>query len=82
MTQLVIENLEEEVRAKLQDLAREHGRTISEEARDILRSAVTNEPGEEANLGTRLARRFADCGLDQEIPELRGHLLQPPSFES
>ena len=80
MTQLVIANLEDDVRDKLHDLARDHGRSVEEEIRDILREAVM-DPQDAPKLGTRLARRFAGCGLDGEIPELRGHTVNPPSFD-
>ena len=67
MAQLVIDNLEDDVRAKLADLARDHGRSVAEEVRDILRGAVVEQQDTDANLGTRLANRFAGCGMDEEI---------------
>ncbi len=81
MAQLVIEDLEDDVKDKLQGLARDHGRSIEEEVRDILRGAVSERRDRDSNLGTRLAGRFADLGLDQEIPELRGQPIQAPSFD-
>ncbi|MEA2343287.1 MAG: hypothetical protein QOF63_1456, partial [Thermoanaerobaculia bacterium] len=32
-------------------------------------------------LGTRLAARFRDIGLKEEIPELRGYPAQPADFD-
>ena len=81
MTQWVVRNLEDDVRDKLQNLAHSHGHSVEEEIRDILRGAVRNPRDADSNLGTRLANRFAGCGLDQEIPELRGQLIQPPRFD-
>ncbi|HWE03572.1 MAG TPA: Arc family DNA-binding protein [Tepidisphaeraceae bacterium] len=83
MAQLVIDDLEDDVRDKLADLARDHGRSVSEEVRGILREAVTIQPDTDPSvgLGTRLARRFAGLGLDHEIPELRGGRIEAPSFE-
>jgi plasmid stability protein len=65
-------------------LARDHGRTVEEEVRGILREAVMEQPDTDSNLGlgTRLASRFAGIGLDHEIPELRGGRIEVPSFES
>ena len=84
MAQLIVRNLEDDVRDKLRDRAQNHGRSMEEEVRDILRAAVVaetespNQPG----LGTRISRRFADCPLenDLEIPEWRGHEPRPASF--
>jgi plasmid stability protein len=83
MSELVVGNLEDDVRAKLQELAKSHGRSVEEEVRDILRGAVEKPPADHPNegLGTRLARRFAGLGLDFEIPELRGGEIKPPSFD-
>src|SRR5215212_1684739 len=41
MAQLVVRNLEDDVKAKLQRRARRHGRSTEEEVRDILRDAVS-----------------------------------------
>ena len=83
MAQLVIGGLEDAVWDRLQDLARDHRRSVEEEVRSILRLAVEDLPSNEADLGlgTRLARRFAGIGLDEEIPELRGWQIKPPSFD-
>jgi len=81
MAQLVIDNLEDDVKAKLADLARDHGRSVAEEVRDILRGAVVEKQDTETNLGTRLADRFASCGLDEEIQEWRGQPIRPASFD-
>lgn len=74
MAQIVVRNLDEDVKAKLQQRARRHGRSTEEEVRDILRNAVKGEGVASQPLGTRLKARFAGLGLDQEIPELRGQL--------
>jgi plasmid stability protein len=83
MSELVIDNLEDDLRARLELLARDHGRTVAEEVRDILRVAVAptivDDPSE--GLGTRIARRFAGIGLQHDIPEWRGHLAEPIKFE-
>jgi antitoxin FitA len=83
MNELVIDNLEDDLRARLELLARNHGRSVAEEARDILRGAVASPPVDDPNegLGTRIARRFAGIGLPQDIPEWRGHLAEPIKFE-
>jgi plasmid stability protein len=77
MAQLVVRNLDDDVKAKLQRRARRHGRSTEEEVRDILRNVVKDETRGLAALGSRLARRFASFGLTQEIPELRGQPARP-----
>lgn len=80
MAQLVVRNLEDDVKARLQRRAEHHGRSMEEEVRDILRDAV-KEDGVPVPLGTRFAQRFAGIGLEADIPELRGEPPQPAVFE-
>ncbi len=80
MAQLVVRDLEEEVKRRLQRLARRHGRSMEAEAREILRAAVSAERREPGPLGKRLASRFAGIGLDASIPELRGQGAKPVRF--
>lgn len=80
MTELLVDEIEDDVLEELQKRARSHGRSTKEEVREILRNAVRaedNTPG----LGTRLANRFRGIGLEQEIPELRGCLAEPADFD-
>jgi antitoxin FitA len=77
VAQILIRNLEDDVKAKLQRRARSHGRSTEEEVREILRAAVYVEEGARSPLGTRIARRFAGRGLTREIPELRGEEARP-----
>lgn len=85
MAQLVVENLEDEVKEKLQELARSHGRSVEEEAREILRGAVLQQtpPDASQGLGSRIAARFAGIGLTEEekIQELRGWSIRSPDFD-
>ncbi|HEX9687605.1 MAG TPA: Arc family DNA-binding protein [Thermoanaerobaculia bacterium] len=82
MGQLIVRQLEDDVKAKLQRRARRHGRSTEEEVREILRNAVKDEGGVRAPLGSRLAARFARVGLNEDIPELRGQPARPADFES
>ena len=81
MAQFVVRNLENTVKARLQRRARRHGRSMEEEAREILRSAVQKDDEPIGGLGSDIAGLFAKVGLKTDIPELRGHRLQPASFE-
>lgn len=79
MAQLVVRNLDDDVKAKLQERARRHGRSTEEEVREILRHAVRDEPQAEP-LGKRLRALFRDIGLEGDIPEWRGHPAEPARF--
>lgn len=81
MAQLVVRNLEDDVRDKLRDRALTHGHSMEEEVRDILRAAVMQQESTPKKLGSILAERFAGQGLSQDIPELRGGKIEPPRFE-
>jgi len=83
MGQLVVRNLEEEVKAKLRRRAAAHGCGMEAEVRAILREAVNVEPARQAGLGTRIAAHFAGIGLrdGEEIPELRGYVPKPATFD-
>ena len=81
MAQFVVRNLENEVKTKLRRRATRHGRSMEEEVREILRNSV-HEPEIGGGLGTEIAALFEKIGLNEEIPELRGHGIEPASFES
>ncbi len=53
---------------------------MEEEAREILRHAAREEDLPARRLGTEIAALFAVVGLEDEIRELRGSTIRPPSF--
>jgi plasmid stability protein len=75
LAQLVVRNLEDDVKARLQERARRHRRSTEEEVREILRDAVREEAAPGPGLGSRIAARFAGRGVDLDVSDLRG---QPP----
>jgi plasmid stability protein len=81
MAQLVVRNLEEGVKARLQRQANRRGHSMEEEVRDILRNAVGAEERAALPLGSRLRQRFARIGLDEDIAELHGQKARPMVFE-
>jgi antitoxin FitA len=81
MAQLVVRNLEEGVKARLQRQASRHGHSMEEEVRDILRNAVKTESRTTMALGSRIRSRFAGIGLREDIPELRGSKPRPAIFK-
>jgi plasmid stability protein len=81
MAQLLVRNLDDDVKARLQRRARRHGRSTEEEVREILCNATRGESEARKPLGSRIRARFAEIGLDEEVPELRGEVAQPATFE-
>jgi len=69
MAQLIVRNLDDDVKERLQQRARRHGRSTEEEVRTILRHAVLADDRADVPLGTRLAGRFAGAGLTAELLE-------------
>jgi plasmid stability protein len=80
MAQLVVRNLEEGIKTRLQRRASRHGHSMEEEVRDILRNAVKTESRSAMALGSRIRSRFARIGLQEDIPELRGYKPRPAAF--
>ena len=80
MASITIRNLDDAVKRSLRVRAAERGRSMEEEARDILRRAVeARAPAE--NLGLAIHRRFAEQGgLELDLPE-RSAVRETPSFD-
>ena len=83
MAQLIVRDLENDVKSRLQKRAKRHGRSMEEEVREILRDAAKDEGRERAGLGTEIAALFRNAGLKpgEEIRELRDVKLRHPDFE-
>ncbi|MBU0500800.1 MAG: toxin-antitoxin system [Gammaproteobacteria bacterium] len=80
MAQVIVRNLENDVKTVLKQRASQHGWSMEEEVRQILRRVVNEEQIASAKLGSRIASRFADVGLDEPLPELHGQTIAPMSF--
>jgi antitoxin FitA len=82
LAQLLVRNLENNVKARIQRRAKRNGRSMEEEVRDILRAAVNvANSAPEGGLGTEISKLFAKHGLERPIEELRGYTIEPPDFE-
>jgi len=80
MASITIRNLEDSLKRRLRIRAAEHGRSMEEEAREILRRAVGNAPAS-GNLGAAIHRRFAALGgVDLDLPQ-REPMPEPPHFD-
>jgi plasmid stability protein len=82
MAQFVVRNLEEDVAKKLKQRAKRHARSMEDEVRHILRTAVQQRPEPAQKLGTRIAQRFRGAGLSSDLPELRGGTAIAAEFDS
>ena len=80
MATLIIRQLDEKTKARLRLRAAHHGRSMESEAREILRSALTNRPPAGANLAQSIQRRFAALGgVELKLPR-RDVIRRPPEF--
>lgn len=80
MAQFIVRNIESGVKARLQRRAKRNGRSMEEEVREILRNAVRQESAPAGGLGSEIAALFKRIGLKEDIPELRGHAVEPAEF--
>jgi plasmid stability protein len=81
MAQFIVRDLEDDVKARLRRRAAQHGRSMEEEVRHILRDAVKAQNQRPTRLGSPIAARFAKAGLTKDLPELRGQLPRSAKFE-
>ncbi len=83
MATLTIRQLDESVKAKLRVRAAEHGKSMEEEAREILRNALAPAVGGTgADLVSRVRRIVEPFGgFELELPE-RLPAREPPTFQS
>ena len=81
MASITIRNLDDDIKVRLRIRAAEHGRSMEEEARIVLRDAVSPEPPEEQNLARAIRARFASVGgVELNLPP-REPPREPPRFE-
>lgn len=79
MASITIRNLDDDLKLRLRIRAAEHGRSMEEEARDILRQVMA-EPPPPRNLAAAMRSRFAALrGVDLELPS-REPMREPFHF--
>lgn len=80
MGSLLIRKLDDRLKRKLRLRAARHSRSMEEEARDILRSALTQEPRPTRNLWKAIRARIEPLG-GVELPEVPDQpVRKPPNF--
>lgn len=79
MASITIRNLDDDLKQRLRLRAAEHGHSMEEEARGILRQAL-GQPAIPRNLAAAIRARFAPLGgVDLELPP-REPMREPPDF--
>lgn len=82
MASITIRNFDDRLKQRLRVRAAQHGRSMEDEARDILRDALAGHEGPPANLADAVRRRFAPFG-GVELPETpREPMRAPPDFDA
>ena len=80
MASITIRRLEDTTKERLRVRASRHGRSMEEEAREILRVALTGKDSTERNLAESIRRRFATIGGVEFADLPREPMRQPPKF--
>ena len=81
MASITIRNLDDQLKQQLRVRAAEHGRSMEEEVRTILRDAVSADRRPAVNLVTAIRRRVTPLGgVDLELPP-REPQREPPQFD-
>ena len=78
MASLTIRNLDERTKSRLRVRAATHDRSMEEEARQILRTVLTEESVKSRDLASLIEARFKPLGgVELELPD-REPIRQPP----
>lgn len=81
MAQVIVRNLDDDVKDGLKRRAKQNGRSMEDEVRHILRAAVKGDRQGVRRLGSRIAARFRTHGLEADVPELHGQAVRPAEFK-
>ena len=81
MASITIRRLEDAVKERLRVRASRHGRSMEEEAREILKVALADKGGSGGNLAQSIRRRFAPLGgVELSLPP-REPVREPPKLD-
>ena len=83
MAQILVRNLDNRVKARIQRRAKRNGRSMEAEAREILTNATLAEDTPAVGFGSATVALFSGSGvfLDEPIKEIRGMKMQIPDFD-
>jgi len=77
---MTIRNMDDSVKARLRIRAAEHGRSMEEEAREILAGALAAEPARGGNLYDAIRSRIEPLG-GVELPAIEREAIRPIDLE-
>ena len=80
MASITIRRLDDSTKERLRVRASQHGRSMEEEAREILKVAVTGKSALGRNLAESIRRRFAPLGGVKLAEQPRDPMRRPPNF--
>ena len=81
MASITIPNLDDALERRLRAQADSHGRSVEDEARDILLAALDRQPLRAGSLVASIRAKFAPLG-GMELPIIpREPIREPPSFD-
>jgi plasmid stability protein len=82
MASITIRNLDDTLKHRLRIRAAEHGRSMEEEARELLRAVLAENTQPPQDLAAALRERFAAVGgVELELPA-REPIREPPDFST
>lgn len=82
MATMTIRNIDDQLKARLRVQAAEHGRSMEDEARDILRAALSSEPARGVSLIDAIRARVAPLGdVELDVPK-REPIRTPPEMDA
>lgn len=81
MASITIGNLDDALERRLRTRADGHGRSIEDEARDILRAALDREPLRKGGLAASIRAKIAPLGGVELPPVTREPMRAPPFGE-
>ena len=80
MASITVRNLDEGLKRRLRIRAAENGRSMEQEARDILKAALDQEPSTGKDLASTIHARFAPLGgVELDLPP-REAMREPPQL--
>lgn len=81
MATITVRNLEDGLKRRLRIRAAEHGKSMEEEVRDILRAALEEEPATARDIYRTIRAHVEPLGgIELELPP-REPIREPPSFD-
>ncbi len=82
MAQLLVRQIDDDTKRRLQERAAKHGISMEEEVRMILRAEVLRDEGKMRGLGTEIAELFQNIGIEgEELEPFPKSEIKPVNFD-